>query len=96
MANIGLGQLPRGGGIEAPLVTSGDDVADVARFIKGDNLSYTAADVVDYLLSDLEKPIESMGGAERQHNDDAPATGGLSSLATTEDDAVESVGRTTG
>ena len=50
MANIDLGQTQRGGYIEQPLVTSGDDVADVARFLQPGAESYSAADVLDYLL----------------------------------------------
>lgn len=52
MANIGLGQTQRSGEVELPLITSGDDVADVARFLKPGAQTYTAADVIDYLLSD--------------------------------------------
>ena len=37
-----------------PLLTAGNDVADLARFLKPGTDSYTAADVVAYLL----KPIE--------------------------------------
>ncbi len=50
MANIGLGQTQRNGDIEKPLVTSGDDVATVSRFLKPGAVSYSAADVIDYLL----------------------------------------------
>jgi hypothetical protein len=50
MANIGLGQIQKNGDPEEPLVTSGDDVADVARFLAPGASTYTAADVVQYLL----------------------------------------------
>lgn len=53
MANISMGQLARNGQPEGPLVTSGDDVADVARLLSADAFSYTAADVVKYLMRDL-------------------------------------------
>lgn len=52
MANIGLGQV-RGGEHELPLITSGDDVAEVARFLKPGATTYAAADVVENLLSGL-------------------------------------------
>jgi nitronate monooxygenase len=52
MANIGLGQTQRGGEREKPLITSGDDVADVARFLEPGASSYSAADVIAYLLRD--------------------------------------------
>ncbi|MDP3985037.1 MAG: nitronate monooxygenase [Acidimicrobiia bacterium] len=50
MANIGLGQLQQSGGTEPSLVTSGDDVATVARFLPPGAESYWAADVISYLL----------------------------------------------
>ena len=50
MANIGLGQTKRDGTREPILVTSGDDVADVARFLQDGATSYTAANVIEYLL----------------------------------------------
>jgi nitronate monooxygenase len=55
MANIGLGQVRGEGGVERelPLVTSGDDVAEVARFLKPGATTYSAADVVEYLLRDV-------------------------------------------
>lgn len=56
LANIGLGQVRRDDGscsTELPLLTSGDDVADIARFLKPGETTYTAAEVVDYLLRDV-------------------------------------------
>jgi nitronate monooxygenase len=51
MANIGLGQTQRSGAPEQVLLTSGDDVAGVARFLPEGADTYTAADVIDYLLA---------------------------------------------
>jgi nitronate monooxygenase len=51
MVNIGLGQIQRDGSPELPLITSGDDVATVARFLPEGASTYTAADVIDYLLA---------------------------------------------
>lgn len=51
MANIGLGQKQRNGEAEGLLVTSGDDVENVARFLRPGADSYTAADAIDYLLA---------------------------------------------
>lgn len=70
MANISMGQRTRDGELEGPLVTSGDEVADVARLLPEDAESYTAADVVDYLLADLPekqagyqgRPLAEMDG----------------------------------
>lgn len=50
MANIGMGQSQRSGYHEKPLVTSGDDLFKIATFLKGGRLSYSAADVIHYLL----------------------------------------------
>jgi nitronate monooxygenase len=52
MANIGLGQVQRGGVREAPLITSGNDATRVARFLRPGAESYRARDVIDYLLHD--------------------------------------------
>jgi nitronate monooxygenase len=56
-ANVGLGQVRRGGELEKPLVTSGDDARNVARFLPTpDAESYSAEDVVKYLLSRVSSP----------------------------------------
>lgn len=53
LATIGLGQV-RGEGpdayAETPLVTSGDDLADIARFFTPGKTSYAAADVIEALM----------------------------------------------
>jgi len=51
MANIGLGQVLDDGSVEPGLFTAGDDLRSLGRFLDG-RTSYTAADVIDYLLSD--------------------------------------------
>jgi nitronate monooxygenase len=50
MANVGLGQIQRQGAPELTLITSGDDVSDVARFLPPGADSYTAVDVIRHLL----------------------------------------------
>ena len=50
MSNVGLGQIRRDGSVEPILVTSGDDVAEVARFLADGASSYRAKDVIDHLL----------------------------------------------
>jgi nitronate monooxygenase len=51
MANIGLGQVRGGGRHHEPgLITAGDDVATVKRFLKPGQTTYTAADVIQTLL----------------------------------------------
>ena len=51
MADIGLGQIRSGGEAEIPLLTSGDDLERLARFLPPGAESYRAADVIRYLLS---------------------------------------------
>jgi nitronate monooxygenase len=53
MSSIDLGQIQKSGEPELPLVTSGDDVAHIARFLRPGAETYTAADVIDYLLRDV-------------------------------------------
>ena len=50
IANIGHPQVQRNGEVEHELITSGDDVADVARFLRDGRDTYTAVDVINYLL----------------------------------------------
>lgn len=54
VANIGMPQIQRNGEIEPMLITSGDDAAQVARFAPEGSTSYSAADVIDYLLAGVE------------------------------------------
>ena len=51
VANIGMPQVQRNGEIEQMLITSGDDATRVARFAPDGSTEYSAADVLDYLLS---------------------------------------------
>jgi NAD(P)H-dependent flavin oxidoreductase YrpB (nitropropane dioxygenase family) len=53
LSGIDLGQIQKSGEPELPLVTSGDDVARVARFLKPGEETYSAADVIEYLLRDV-------------------------------------------
>jgi len=50
MSNLDRGQLRNGEAPEKPLLTSGDDLENLGLFLNG-RTSYTAADVLDYLLS---------------------------------------------
>ncbi|MEE8457564.1 MAG: nitronate monooxygenase, partial [Acidimicrobiia bacterium] len=50
IANVGLPQIQRSGEVEGILVTSGDDAALVSRFSPDGSTSYSAADVINYLL----------------------------------------------
>jgi len=57
MANIGLGQSLADGAKELPLITSGDDVAHIARFLTPGASTYRATDVIAYLLRDVQGAI---------------------------------------
>ncbi len=50
MANIGLSQIRAGGYVERALVTSGNDLTGLTRFLPPQGLFYTAAEVVNRLL----------------------------------------------
>jgi nitronate monooxygenase len=50
VANIGHPQIQRNGEVEGELITSGDDVANVARFLPEGRDTYRAIDVINYLL----------------------------------------------
>ena len=50
MANVGLPQLRKDGSLEPHLLTSGDDLRTIARFLRGRS-RYFAADVIDYLMA---------------------------------------------
>jgi len=49
LSTIGLGQRREGGAVEPPLLTSGDDVARLAEFLRG-RTRYSAAEAVRWLL----------------------------------------------
>ncbi|MEO7085650.1 MAG: nitronate monooxygenase [Gemmatimonadaceae bacterium] len=53
-ANIGQGQT-RTTGVEPPLITSGDDLMALPEFLHG-RRSYSARDVIDYLLEGADAP----------------------------------------
>jgi len=51
MATVGLGQMRADGTAEPPILTAGNEVSNLARFLKPGADSYSAADVVTALLS---------------------------------------------
>ncbi|MHC4608642.1 MAG: nitronate monooxygenase, partial [Planctomycetota bacterium] len=50
LANIGHPQIREDGTVEKPLITCGDDLLDIARFLPRGQPSYTARDVIENLL----------------------------------------------
>jgi len=55
LANVGLAQTQRDGRVERPLLTSGDELGKIAQFLKSGKLSYSAEEVIQYLLAALPK-----------------------------------------
>jgi NAD(P)H-dependent flavin oxidoreductase YrpB (nitropropane dioxygenase family) len=55
MADLGYGQFRADGEAEKPLLTSGDDLVRIRRFL-GERTEYSAGDVIDYLLSGIAEP----------------------------------------
>jgi NAD(P)H-dependent flavin oxidoreductase YrpB (nitropropane dioxygenase family) len=51
LASVGMPQTQRGDHLEPALVTSGDDLADMGGFLERYGTSYSARDVVTYLLN---------------------------------------------
>jgi hypothetical protein len=51
MATVGLGQVRGGGTSEPALITAGDDVAQIAKFLKAGRDHYSADEVLDRLLA---------------------------------------------
>ncbi len=51
MANIGLAQIQSDNAEELPLLTCGDDLSGILRVISAGEASYTARDVINFLLS---------------------------------------------
>ncbi len=51
LADVGLGQVRNDGYEEQHLVTSGDELLSIARYVKDQSNSYKASDVIDYLLA---------------------------------------------
>ncbi|HVI80011.1 MAG TPA: nitronate monooxygenase [Candidatus Acidoferrum sp.] len=59
MANIGHPQSRNGKYVEQALVTSGNDLTGIGRFMSPGTSTYTAADVITNLTSGLESPARS-------------------------------------
>ncbi|HEX4311604.1 MAG TPA: nitronate monooxygenase [Acidobacteriaceae bacterium] len=58
VANIGQQQIRNGHHVEPALVTAGDDLTEIARFLRPGATTYTAADVLDTLLSGVTLETE--------------------------------------
>jgi NAD(P)H-dependent flavin oxidoreductase YrpB (nitropropane dioxygenase family) len=56
-ATVGHAQVRDEGVEEAPLITSGDELKNIRRFIGSDRVGYSAGEVVEYLLSGVERMV---------------------------------------
>jgi nitronate monooxygenase len=64
-ATIGQGQRRADAPDERPLITSGDELKNIRRFIGSDRFGYTAGDVIDYLLSALPRVFPAPAHAQQ-------------------------------
>jgi nitronate monooxygenase len=62
MADIGMAQVREDGVTERPIVTSGDDLMRINRFVNG-RTSYGAQEVIEYLLDGVVVPEPASVGA---------------------------------
>jgi nitronate monooxygenase len=60
-ATAGFPQVRKDGYVEQPIITSGDDLVAVGQFLKEGKTSYSAEDVINYLLGPFLKPNLSVG-----------------------------------
>jgi NAD(P)H-dependent flavin oxidoreductase YrpB (nitropropane dioxygenase family) len=75
VANAGLGQHRPGEKPELALLTAGDEVTDIAQFLKPNSDSYTALDVIRHLLA--EAPVNGNIAGQPPVNFEAAASNAL-------------------
>jgi nitronate monooxygenase len=68
MVNINQGQVQESGYEELPLVTAGDDLKSLKNYIQPGKKTYTAADVIDFLLSKVNFRIVSKRPFDQEVN----------------------------
>jgi nitronate monooxygenase len=51
VSNIGLAQIRKDGYVEPPLITAGDDLVEIARFLPPGRTTYSAREVIETLLA---------------------------------------------
>ncbi|TNF06507.1 MAG: nitronate monooxygenase, partial [Bacillota bacterium] len=57
VSTLGLGQVRKNGDVELPIVTAGDDLKYIARFLQKGKKIYEALDVIKTILGPSFKPI---------------------------------------
>ena len=55
LAAAGFPQQRKDGYVEVPIVTSGDDLLEIGQFVKPDRRSYSAQDVLNFLLEEVSQ-----------------------------------------
>jgi len=67
MSDIGMAQrYKKSGYVEEHLLTSGDDIKLIRRFLTNENDSYSAVDVLQYLLGEWEAPSEEQSASSKE------------------------------
>ena len=61
-ATAGYPQVRKDGYVEAPIITAGDDLVASGQYVRAGKTTYSAKDVIDYLLSGL-RPGQALGMA---------------------------------
>ncbi|GMV95437.1 MAG: hypothetical protein AMXMBFR82_52150 [Candidatus Hydrogenedentota bacterium] len=61
-AAAGFGQIQKSGDLELPLVTAGDGLTALGRFLKNGSISYTADDVLDALEAGIGNAVPAATG----------------------------------
>ena len=61
-ATAGFAQYRKDGYAEKPIITSGDDLVAAGQYVRAGKTTYSARDVIEYLLSGL-KPGQVLGTA---------------------------------
>jgi len=65
MANAGYPQVQKDGSREKALLTAGDDLVNLGHFLKGGRTSYSAKDVIEYILQEQSDAAGKATGVRR-------------------------------
>jgi nitronate monooxygenase len=65
MANAGYPQVQKDGSREKALLTAGDDIVNLGHFLKGGRTSYSAKDVIEYILQEQPDAATKTAGVRR-------------------------------
>jgi hypothetical protein len=76
MADIGLQQVQRDGSVEPGMVTTGDELSVILRFLSASGNTYSAATAVKTLMSHL--PAQKQAAPAEEYAPYIPAQAGIS------------------